>query len=74
MLSAYVVIVRQNALEISSWNSMVPDQTAAAHIGTARSGSTLFASIHKLVNNVSEDMQQMTKADNIYQILFFVSA
>ena len=38
MLSDYVVIVRQNALEISSRNSMVPDQTAAAHIGTARSG------------------------------------
>ena len=41
----HVVIIRQNALEISSWNSMVPDLTAAAHIGTARSGSTLFASI-----------------------------
>ena len=53
---------------------MVRDQTAAAHIGTARSGSTLFAFIPKLVNNVSKDMQQMTKADNIYQILFFVSA
>ena len=74
MLSAYMVIVSKNALEISSLNSMVPDHTAAAHIGTARSGSTLFASIPKLVNNVSKDMQQMTKADNIYQILFRVSA
>ena len=53
---------------------MVPDQTAAAQIGTVRYGSTLFASIPKLVNNVSNDMQQMTKADNIYQIIFRGSA
>ena len=45
---------------------MVLDLTAVAHIGTARSGSTLFASIPKLVNTVSKDMQQMTIAEDIY--------
>ena len=53
---------------------MVPDRTAAALIGTTRYGSTLFTSIPKLVNNISKDMQQMIKADDIYQILFRVSA
>ena len=60
MFAAYLVIIKQNTLEISRCNSIAPDQTVAAHIETARSGSTLFASLPKLVNNVNKNMLQMT--------------
>ena len=48
-------------------NSVDPDQTAP--IGAVCSGSTLFASILKLANNV----RQLFAADVMFQMHFFLA-
>ena len=55
-------------------NSVDPDQTAP--IGAVLSGSTLLASILKLVSNVRQYLQQTTSADVIFRcnLHFFLSA
>ena len=52
-------------------NSVDPDQTAP--IGAVCSGSMLFDSILKLVSNVRQYLQQMTSADVIFQMHFFLA-
>ena len=54
-------------------NSVDPDQTAP--IGAVSSGSTLFASIHKLVSNVKQLFAaDDTSADVIFSESFFLGA
>ena len=50
---------------------MDPDQTV---IGAVFSGSTLFASILKLSVMLGNYLQQMTSADVIFQMHFFLGA
>ena len=50
-------------------NSVHPDQTAP--IGAVFSGSTLFASILNSSVMLSNYLQQMTSADNIFRCFFF---
>ena len=52
-------------------NSVDPDQTAP--IGAVCSGSSLFASLLKLVSNVRQYLQQTTSADIIFQMHFFLA-
>ena len=49
-------------------NSVYPDQTAP--IGAVRSGSVLFSSILNLSVMLSNYLQQMTSADNIFRCIF----
>ena len=69
MPTAVVVedVVWVNGLEASCSNSVDPDQTAP--IGAVGSGSTLFASVLELVNNVSKYFLQTS-----FFKLIFVSA
>ena len=53
-------------------NSVDPDQTAP--IGAVCSGSTLFASILNSSVMLGNYLQQMTSADNIFQMHFFLGA
>ena len=57
-----------NVLEASSTNSVDPDQTAP--IGAVWSGSTLFASLLALVNNVRKSMQQKTDRQQFSALRF----
>ena len=52
-------------------NSVDPNQTAP--IGAVLSGSTLFASILKLVSNGRQYLQQTTSADVIFQMQFYLA-
>ena len=51
-------------------NIVDPDQTAP--IGAVLSGSTLIASILKLVSNGRQYLQQTTSADVIFQMQFYL--
>ena len=50
-------------------NSLDPEQTAP--IGAVCSGSSLFASMLKLVSNVWQYLQQTTSADDIFRSMHF---
>ena len=52
-------------------NSVNPDQTAP--IGAVCSGSPLFASILKSSVMLSNYLQQMISADNIFRWIFFLA-
>ena len=52
-------------------NSVDPDQTAP--IGAVCSGSTLFASIHKLSVMLGSYLQQTTSTDDIFRCFFFLA-
>ena len=53
-------------------NSMDPNQTAP--LGTVCSGSTLFASILNSSVMLGNYLLQITSADNIFQMHFFLGA
>ena len=52
-------------------NSVNPDQTAP--IGAVCSGSMLFASILNSSVMLSNDLQRMTSADDIFRCIFFLA-
>ena len=52
-------------------NSVDPDQTAP--IGAVCSGSTLFAYLLNFSVMLSNYLQQMTSADNIFRCIFFLA-